>query len=92
MTARVMPAIVLRDGGFDTWAKQAFVRFATGLVVDAVYAAYFSHAIRLATGGLASAIGGGLVREYVIRKGMEAAVKSAYDASVRDSLSVSQPR
>jgi hypothetical protein len=89
MAARVMPAVVLRDGAFDTWAKQAFVQFAGGLVVEAVYAAYFSHAIRLASGGIASAIGGGLVREYVIRKGMEAAVKSAYDAAVLTS--VSQP-
>lgn len=92
MAARVMPAVVLRDGGFDTWAKQAFVSFAGGLVVDAVYAAYFSHAIRLATGGIASAIGGGLVREYVIRKGLETAVKAAYDASVRDGITVLQPR
>ncbi len=88
MAARFVPAIVTRDGSFDTWARETFVGFAAGLVVDGVYAAWFSHGVRAITGGIASAIGGGLVREYVIRKTMETAVHRLYDMGVREGMAV----
>lgn len=88
MSARTMSAIVTRDGSFDRWAKETFVRFAGGLVVDAAYAAWFSFGVRAIAGGLASAIGGGIVREYLVRKSMETAVRRIYDARVRDGMAV----
>ncbi|MBR0681615.1 hypothetical protein GXW74_14050 [Roseomonas eburnea] len=84
MTARYLPAVAERGPGFDRWVGEQFVSFAGGLVVDAAYAVYFSQAIQALTGGIAGAIGGGLVREYVIRRGLEAAVHRVYDATVRD--------
>lgn len=88
LAARVMPAIVMRDGSFDGWAKKTFVGFAAGLVADGVYAAWFSYGVRAISGGIATAIGGGLVREFVIRKSMEAAVHRLYDMRVREGMAV----
>lgn len=88
MTARVMPAIVTRDGGFDAWAQETFLRFAGGLVVDAAYAAWLSHGVRALSGGIAGLIGGGLVREYLIRKSMEVSLHHLYSASMREGLAV----
>lgn len=88
MAARAMPAILTRDGSFDRWAKETFVGFAGGLVIDAAYAAWFSFGVRAIAGGIASAIGGGVVREYIVRKSMEAAVRRIYDVSVRDGMAI----
>lgn len=86
MTARYLPAIAERGPAFDRWVGEDFVNFAGGLVVDAFYVAYFSQALQVLTGGIAGAIGGGLVREYVMRRGMEAAIHRIYDATVRDAV------
>jgi hypothetical protein len=92
MAARFVPGIVTRDGEFDSWAKEAFVGFAGGLVIDGLYAAWFSLGVRAIAGGIASAIGGGIVREYVIRKSMESAVHRLYDMGVRDGRVVMPQR
>ena len=92
MTARLMPQILTRDGSFYNWAGETFVNFATGLVIDAVYVAYFSVGIRMLTGGIAGAIGGGMVRQYVMRTGMEAAIHRCYDAAVRNGVQITPVR
>jgi hypothetical protein len=82
MAARYMPDVVLRDAGFAQEAAQMYLSFAAGLVADGIYAAYFSRGVKAAAGAAASAIGGGAVREFVIRKGMETAVKQIYEAGI----------
>lgn len=81
MAARTDMDIVMRDAGFAQEAAQMFVHFAAGLVADGVYAAYFSRGIKMASAAVAKQIGGGMVREFVIRKGMEKAVKELYEAA-----------
>jgi hypothetical protein len=83
MAARFMPEVLMRDGGFAQEAAQMYVSFAAGLVADGIYAAYFSRGVGRVAGAAASAIGGGVVKEFVIRKGMEKAVKEIYDAAVK---------
>lgn len=92
MAARLMAEVITRDGGFYQWAGETFTQFAGGLVIDAAYVAYFSLAVRALSGGVAGAIGGGLVREYVIRRGMEAAIHRCYDAGVRSGVEISPIR
>jgi hypothetical protein len=82
MAARYLPAVMLRDSAFAQEAAQLYVSFAAGLVADGIYAAYFSRGVKAAAGAAATAIGGGMVREFVIRKGMETAVKEIYDAGL----------
>ncbi|BDG72779.1 hypothetical protein [Roseomonas fluvialis] len=82
MAARYMPEIVMRDASFAQEAAQMYVEFAKGLVVDGIYAAYFSRGVSAAAGATARAVGGGMVREFFIREGMKKAVREIYDASV----------
>ncbi len=82
MAARYLPDVVLRDAGFAQEAAQMYLNFAVGLVQDGIYAVYFSRGVKAAAGAVASAVGGGMVREFVVRKGMESAVKEIYDAAI----------
>jgi hypothetical protein len=83
MQARVQMDILMRDTSIDQIAKGMFVNFAQGLVAQGIYTAYFARGVGLIGGGIASRIGGGMVKQLVIRKGFEAAVKTAFLASMQ---------
>jgi hypothetical protein len=83
MAARNDPDIMIRDPSYRTEAAKQFLDFATGLVFDALYTVYFSRGVKSLATGTAGLVADGVVRQYVIRKGMEKAVKAAYDAAIR---------
>lgn len=78
MQARVEPDIVLRDQSIDTIAKNMFVNFASGLAVQGVYKVYFSRGVGMVGSAVAKRITTDMVKQIVIRKGFEAAVKKAF--------------
>jgi hypothetical protein len=82
MQARVEPDVILRDGNFPQVAARMFVEFARGLVIDGVYAAYFSRGVSMVGGGIAKVVTSGMVKEFVIKKGFEKAVKEVFNLSV----------
>ena len=82
MAARFDLRILERDPSFHDMANKMFLNFAHGLVMDGIYAAYFSRGVSLVGGGAAKLITQGMVKEFVVKKGFEAAVKKAFMAGV----------
>ncbi|MQX35230.1 hypothetical protein [Roseospira navarrensis] len=78
MAARYNMEVLRRDASFTHMANKMYLNFARGLVADGVYAAYFSRGIGSAAGGVAKAVTKNVVKQFVIKKGMESAVKKAY--------------
>lgn len=78
MQARVEMDVIMRDASFQQVATQMFLKFASGLVMDGVYAAYFSRGVKMTGKGVAKLITNGMVKEFVVRKGFESAVKKAF--------------
>jgi hypothetical protein len=83
MQARVEPDVILRDPAFQIMAANLFTTFAAGLVKEGIYTAYFSFAVSSLAGSVAGRLASNMVASYAIKKGMEKAVKAAYDAAVR---------
>jgi hypothetical protein len=83
MAARTDPGIILRDATFAQEAARMFVAFAGNLIKDGLYTVYFSRAVKAAGAGIATRMAEGLVKQFVIRKGFETAVKKAYDAAMK---------
>lgn len=81
MTARGDPDIILRDTGFDLAAKNLYLNFAAGLVIDAVFAVYFKRPVAMAGKGIAARITSSMIKGYVIRKGFEKAAQEAFKAA-----------
>jgi len=82
MQARVEPDVILRDGEFPRIAAQIFLNFARGLLIDGVYAAYFARGVSMLGSGVAKTVTSGMVKEFVVRKGFEKAVREAFNAGV----------
>jgi hypothetical protein len=82
MQARVEWDVISRDSGFPQVAAQMFTSFARGLIIDGIYAAYFARGIGMAGGGIAKTVTSGMVKEFVVKKGFEIAVKKAFMAGV----------
>lgn len=78
MAARFDMRILERDPGFYDMANKMFLNFARGLVLDGIYAAYFSRGVSVIGGGVAKMITSSMVKEFVIKKGFEAAVKKVF--------------
>ena len=78
MQGRVEPDIILRDDNFPQLAANIFLGFASGLVLQGYYAAYFARPVSLIGGGIAKRITSGMVKELVVRKGFETVVKKAF--------------
>lgn len=82
MQARVDMEILRRDASFATTAAQMYMNFATGLIKDGIYAAYFRRGVTLSGKGIATHLTSSAVKGFAIRKGYETAVKKAFDAAV----------
>lgn len=78
MQARVEPNIILRDGSFPQAAAKLFLNFASGLIAQGVYQVYFARGVSMAGTALATRITSNMVKQFVIRKGFEAAVKKSF--------------
>lgn len=83
MAARYDLRVIERDASFPRAAAQMFLNFASGLVADGIYAAYFSRGVGTLSKRIVGHIASGAIKKYVIRKGMEKAVKAAYDTAVK---------
>ena len=67
------------DGGLQAIAQ--FMKFATSLVMDGIYAVYFSRGVKLAGGAVAKQITQSMVKQMIIRKGFEKVAKEAYKST-----------
>lgn len=83
MQARADPNIVLRDSSIQRIATNLFMSFAKGLIADGIYKAYFAPGIQMLGGTVAGLITSSMVKQFVIRKGFEAAVKEVVMAGLR---------
>lgn len=82
MQARVQMDILMRDASIQQIATGMFLNFAKGLIAQGIYTAYFARGVSMVSGGVATRIGGGMVKQLVIRKGFDAAVKQAFLAGM----------
>ncbi|MBS0123557.1 hypothetical protein KB874_05370 [Aestuariicoccus sp. KMU-90] len=82
MSARFDMDVIERDASFGNMAVNMWLNFARGLVLDGIYAVYFSRGIKTVGKGVASTITKNAVKEFVIRKGFEKAVKEAFQEAV----------
>jgi hypothetical protein len=83
MAARLEMSVLERDASFHQEAARIYVNFASGLIADGVYAAYFSRGVSAVAKPIAGRVASGMIKQFVIRKGMEKAVKQAYDHVVK---------
>jgi hypothetical protein len=81
MAARNDLDVYSRDPTFRVVAAEMFTNFARGLVLDGVYAVYFSNAVSKLATPIAGRLSSNLVASFLVRKGMETAVRSAYNAA-----------
>lgn len=82
MQARVDPDIIIRDPSFARMSAQMFANFAKGIILDGIYATYFARGVSAIGSGVASSITSNLIKGFVIRKGFESAVKTAFKEAV----------
>jgi hypothetical protein len=78
MQARFQMNIIERDPSFNQIAMSMFLCLASGLIAQGVYKAYFSQPVSLIGSSLASIITSNMIKQFVIRKGFEAAVKRTF--------------
>ena len=83
MQARVEMDVVMRDPSFQSVAVDLFLNFAKGLILDGIYAVYFSQGVSAIAKPIAGRLVSNIVVQFSIRKGMEGAVKKAYNEVVR---------
>ena len=83
MAARVEMDVIMRDPTFGSMAMNMYLNFAKGLIADGIYAAYFSRGVSAIAKPMAGRIATNIVAQFVVRKGMESAVKAAYQGVVK---------
>lgn len=76
----------------DLWMKdpnainsgwgQTFTRFGAGLIADGVYMAYFNQSVGKLAGITAAGLSANPIKSFVIKKGMEQAVKKSYQGAM----------
>ena len=81
MVGRLDERVYLRDPDFDRAAKAMWLSFASGLVAQAAFVAWVQYSLQRATGALAPMLTSNVAGQYVIRKGMESAVKKAWNGT-----------
>lgn len=77
MAARFDMTVIERDPDFYMTAMNLWLRFAKGLVIDGMYASWIGVSVSLGTGAIAKELADGLVKQFIIKKGMEVSVKAA---------------
>ena len=77
MAARFDMDVLQRDPTFYNVAIKMWLHFSRNLVIDGAYAAWFSIGVQQTAGAIAKSITGNVVKQFVIKKGMETAVKAA---------------
>jgi hypothetical protein len=82
MAARFDMDVLERDPEFHNVAIHMWLNFSRNLVIDGAYAAWFSLGVNQTAGAIAKSVTGNLVKQFVIRKGMESTVKYAVKKSL----------
>jgi hypothetical protein len=82
MQARGNPMIMERDPSFHQTSGQVFANFAHAMTMDALYKLYFSKGVSAVGSGVAKIITTNMVKQMVIKKGFEKAVKDAFKETV----------
>ena len=82
MAARFDMAVLERDPDFHNVAIHMWLNFSRNLVIDGAYAAWFSLGVKQAAGAIAKSLTGNVVKQFVIKKGMESSVKYAVKKSL----------
>jgi hypothetical protein len=77
------PDILTRDPSIYQLRGQLTAKFASGLVAEGIYKAWFSQGIGQAAGAIAGQITQNMVGSYVIKRGLEKAVALAYREGFR---------
>ena len=72
------PLVTERDPTFRSMANTLFMSFARGMIIDGIYASYFKRGVSMAGGGIAKRVTDGMVKEFVVKKGFETAVKEVF--------------
>ena len=75
------PDIYIRDPSLRSMHGQAVVNFASGMITEGIYKSYLSFGVSQAAGAVAAELATGAAARFFIKKGMEAAVKQAYEAA-----------
>lgn len=83
MQARVQPSVIARDSSFGTMAMRLFMSFARDQISQGIYAVYFSRGVKMVGGKIAKRVTSSMVKEFVVRKGFESAVKNAFMDAVK---------
>lgn len=83
MAARLDLDVLQRDPTFYDEANRMFLQFAAGLVADGLYAVYFSQGVSAVCKPIAGRLTSNIVKQFVIRKGMEVGIKKIYDKAVK---------
>ncbi|MGH1330360.1 MAG: hypothetical protein ACRBBK_05715 [Paracoccaceae bacterium] len=81
MQARVDMDVIMRDPSFSKMAANMYLNFAKGLIADGIYAAYFGRGVKMTGKGIAKIVTSGMVKQLVVRKGFEKAVREAFDSA-----------
>lgn len=76
------PDIIGRDANIGQMANELFMKFATRAVSDGIYAAYFSRAVGAGAGAIANTVVRGKVKQFVVKKTAESAVKKIFQEAV----------
>ncbi|MDO5622774.1 MAG: hypothetical protein Q4G24_15070 [Paracoccus sp. (in: a-proteobacteria)] len=80
MTARLDLDVIMRDPGFGQMAGQMFAQFGTSLVMEGFWTVYFSRGVKMTARGVAKTLTKNQIKQFVIRKGAEQAVRKAVEA------------
>ena len=82
MQARVELDVILKDESFQQVAMNMYLQFGVGLIKDGIYATYFARGVTISSKGVAKLVTSGTIKEFAVRKGMEKAVREAFNMAV----------
>jgi hypothetical protein len=74
--------VYLRDASFQSMAMKEFLKVTRTAVLNGAMTAWLGLSMKMAAGAVAAQVGSGMVGSFVIKKGMETAVKTALKKSV----------
>jgi hypothetical protein len=83
MQAMLNERVLMLDNQFRQFAGRLLVEFAHDASLDALFRIYVLPALGPMLGSAASCLASGIVKEWVVRKGFEKAVKAAWDSAVK---------
>ena len=80
------PDLAEMDSEFFKNARQMFVRKAGGLVLEGIYAVYFSRGVGMGASSIAKVCTKNVIAQFALRKGTEKLAKEAFEAAVNPGM------